>query len=110
MYICKGCGSVIEELRMGQGGDVGEYAIEECSCGGEYEEAIECPCCGEIIAESEMHEEICDDCLKEFASIENVVKFATDNRLMEYLKDAIFEFVTDDRTTFIKWLKKEKLY
>ena len=81
MYICEECGDTRIELKeecehIGgfQSGKQGyTYTETECSCGGEYVEAVKCEECGEWA--SELYSGVCDDCLKGEATISNAVLF-----------------------------------
>lgn len=77
MYICEDCGDTRSELKevyehIGgfQSGKQGyTYTDDDCSCGGTYVEAVECENCGEWA--SELHNGVCEDCLKEEATVAN---------------------------------------
>lgn len=53
MYICKDCGQVVDELptyteREECWGHYEEFEyVDNCYCGGEWSEAVQCCCCGE---------------------------------------------------------------
>ena len=59
MFICTHCGNLVEEPRVVRERHGSPYGFEEyyafCSCGGEYEEAVECEECGEYVARSDTH-------------------------------------------------------
>lgn len=59
MFICTHCGHLVEEPRVVRENHGLAWGYEEfyafCSCGGEYEEAVECEECGEYFAEDDTH-------------------------------------------------------
>ena len=71
MFICDKCGKQVESLIKkteyiqmdGYSYPVQEVEIDSCSCGGEYQEAIKCPICGEWFVE-DVHD-CCEKCFNE---------------------------------------------
>lgn len=71
MYKCDKCGKVVEQLPLckdtidfdGYSYTVQEFGFNECKCGGEFEEAVRCPICGEWFIENTV--DCCDKCFEE---------------------------------------------
>ena len=84
MYICEHCGELREELPCSKYYDRvdGNWAMSgwveeednECSCGGTFVEATECPVCGEWTNPKEGN--ICKECLKEEMTLENAIEYS----------------------------------
>lgn len=72
MYICNQCGKLVEEIGKRVGGTWDEELEEECSCGGEFVEAKECPFCGCWI---EKEKEVCNECFEKEITPENCFNF-----------------------------------
>lgn len=76
-YICEMCGAIIDEdeLRFTRyyDSDLHFYYEEDnlCSCGGDYVEAHRCEICGEYHLEEDMNGDVCLNCLRENATIDN---------------------------------------
>lgn len=71
MFICTHCGNLVEEPRVIRERHGAPYGYEEyyafCSCGGEFEEAVECEECGEYVAKNDTYRtedgrRICQEC------------------------------------------------
>lgn len=74
-YICPDCREIVDELpsvahRIRENFGTHRAAVAlgyrestRCSCGGSYEPAEECKCCGELFAENELNREgLCGEC------------------------------------------------
>lgn len=82
MYICERCGEVRDEDELRECSErvfncYGEYMgsksyQSDCSCGGEFVEAGECEICGEYIVPGER---VCNNCIEEYATVENAILF-----------------------------------
>jgi hypothetical protein len=78
MYICDKCGKQVDELAMytqyenldGQRVPTMEYEIDDCHCGGTYQEAKRCPICNELYYHEEVYE-CCERCFEENLTLEN---------------------------------------
>ncbi len=88
MLKCNYCGSIIEddELRihreyMGECHGTPAYDTfqDNCSCGGDYEEARQCNGCGEWFLDDELTNGYCQDCLEEEMTYENAIKCGSEN-------------------------------
>lgn len=143
MYICERCGNTFDEPKelKNMGGDIGEhdYICPYCGCD-EYDEAIECAVCGDIVNESDSHECVCDSCLEKNANIVGATLFGDENyecvdinsfymqffdskQINEILKTEMRkryfneeiekkakEFCLMDRRNFSKWVKRVGAY
>ena len=85
MYICNNCGNTKDELRLcRQGSEFGnqtvyeEYYDDSCSCGGYFDEAEECACCGEYMSGDNYI--ICEACLEKEAMYENAKEYGDENK------------------------------
>ncbi len=85
MVICEDCGSVIhEEDLVTTKSYVSDYMggchenITGCACGGSVTEAEQCETCGEYFREDELHDGVCDECLKEEATVANALECGKD--------------------------------
>lgn len=85
MVICEDCGAVVDESELVttrsyvsdyMGGCYETYT--ECSCGGSVVDAKQCEMCGEYFREDELHDGICDECLKDEATVDNAIKCGKD--------------------------------
>lgn len=99
MYICDKCGKQVDELAMytqyenldGQRVPTMEYEIDDCHCGGTYQEAKKCPICGEYYYNDEVYE-CCEKCFEENLTLENCLATGdTLNELNFFLTD-IFSY------------------
>ena len=89
-YICAKCKSVIEvedlERVKGEWED-GYYKGDEYVCphcgSTEYYEAVQCPICGEYVAEEESYDGYCENCVEKAATPENLVKWCDDGNYKE---------------------------
>lgn len=63
MLICNNCGKIIEESELSTHKEFISYfgddkyyetSSDGCPCGGEFEEAVKCDCCGEYYLNSDM--------------------------------------------------------
>ena len=88
MYKCRWCGEVFGEEDMATsvtshfcGNSSSDEEFGECpNCGeGMIEEAVQCKECGEWFFRDELHEGYCDDCLKNNATFDNVLRCAEEN-------------------------------
>ncbi len=102
MYICDCCGDTVEGLNVRRYYDevpgnsmMSGYMYEvddECSCGGHYVEAVECPICGDWVDPDEcggMHK----DCYEGECNLDNVVEYARhlgDDYLFQLLTEYVF--------------------
>lgn len=104
MLICNKCGKVIDESELfthkellAYYGDEPFYEInaDNCFCGGEFEEAVKCDCCGEyclnddIILGWRYNVKVCKDCIEKYK-----------NKYTE----AYDEFAYNDMADFIDYL------
>lgn len=71
MYICDECGMITEELKeyvecyqYGSTAAEERYLKDECSCGGMFVEANECPECGELYPHYDGFEDCCPKCVE----------------------------------------------
>ena len=85
MFICTHCGNLVEEPHVIRERHGSPYGFEEyyafCSCGGEFEEAVECEECGEYVAKGDAHLtddglRICQECKNTAQEPEFLVKLA----------------------------------
>lgn len=140
-YKCVDCGHATDELDfVKQDHPYGDtYASEEFGicplCGGEVEEAKECSECGEYHTGEQ---DLCDACLKEKMTFENIRMYSNDRfsdsevkvpcYIAEILGDEIIvdvlhselkrhfdgyeeeiqKFITEDTEDFLEWLKKKE--
>lgn len=77
MYRCEICGHLFEE------GEEKTYIDPSTSeewkvcpiCKGDYEESVKCAMCGENFFESDLHNDLCNDCLEEVKKYQTDVDF-----------------------------------
>lgn len=85
MVICENCGAVLhEEDLVTTRSYVSDYMggcyenITTCPCGGDIEEVARCELCGEYFKEDDLHEGVCDECLKMEATVNNALECGKD--------------------------------
>lgn len=141
VYVCKNCGCVTDDPNVDTdyeyfgGRCYTESWLGECHCGGELEEAKECPECGEYHAREY---DVCDECLEEKMTFDNIRKYSDDRfsdsevkvpcYIAEILGDEIIvdvlynelkrhfdgyeeetkKFITEDVEDFLEWMKKKE--
>ena len=85
MVICEDCGDVLDESDLKQersyisdymGGCYETYSV--CPSGGEVVDAKRCEICGEYFREDELHDGVCDECLKEEMTVDNAIECGKD--------------------------------
>lgn len=85
MLICEDCGSVLheDELKTERsyvsdyaGGCYEDYTC--CPCGGSVTEAEQCEVCGEYFKPEDLHEGMCEDCLKQEMTVDNALRCGKD--------------------------------
>lgn len=81
MFICKKCGSVMDESKLVHAKYLlsdyrgGTYESDcHCRCGGEVSETKQCKTCGEHFDASDMYGEYCKDCLNSEMTVDNAIK------------------------------------
>ena len=106
-YICTDCGHIFYECeRKIWSDDRGEFWGSPCSqdesgcplCGGGYEKAKKCICCGGAFLEDDLYDGICKECAEEQITYENALEFMIEyNRLAEFILNVYFssEFKID---------------
>ena len=76
MKKCYECGAIFDE---GEEKEItephGETHFVCPYCHGGYEESEKCKCCGENFAKSELLGDLCEECIKESVTVENVKKY-----------------------------------
>lgn len=85
MVVCEDCGATLDENELvttrsyvsDYMGGCYEYSTG-CSCGGPVTNAEQCVICGEYFKEDEMHDRICDECLKEEMTVDNAIECGKD--------------------------------
>lgn len=134
MLKCNNCGKVIEDDDLGYHTEPhGEILPNECFCGGNYEIAYPCKCCGDYFIEEELTNGYCNECLESEMTFENAEKFGEEkgeinlfyqcllnnNEINEIIKSFFKEykisqdnkiakiFCRDNLYEFTKWLEKE---
>ena len=76
MKKCYECGMVFEDDEAVEKIEPhGETFLVCPYCGGGYEKAHKCKCCGETFGESELIEGICENCIEESVTVDNVKKY-----------------------------------
>ena len=143
MYICEDCGKVLneedlpieEERHCTLGGEYlgTERFIGQCSCGGEFVEAILCRVCGEEYINPEI--DICKDCLSYYSTQSTALEMGDDikeeyeingflasvftpsevhellcrefDALPKHMKDKyIYNYCNEDTYFFAEWLEE----
>lgn len=104
MLICNKCEKVIDESELSTHKDLMSYIGDEpyyetnadnCSCGGELEEATKCDCCGDYYIDNDTmlgwryNVKVCKDCIERYK-----------NKYTE----AYDELAYNDMADFIDWL------
>lgn len=146
-YKCSRCGKVVRESDLKKVFDVktmlddepyGEYLYDyECDCGGLYQPAVKCKCCGEyFIDEFEDCLDVCDSCLDKEVNFENMLLVGeeykesveingflascfTENEIEKLLidflekseeikKKMVKEYYDTDKMFFADWIAKKK--
>ena len=115
MYICKNCNEVlfVDELKRVKGewidcryggehvgfqyeGD--DYVCPHCGSE-ELQEAVQCPICGEYVAEEESYDGYCENCVEKAATPENLIEWS------EYEKDTDTVEINESLLAMCKALK-----
>lgn len=88
MLKCNYCGCVIEDDELGTheedrgefwGSPCSETVCDDCSCGGDFEEATRCKECDEWFTDDELINGYCKECLEEEMTYENAIKCGSEN-------------------------------
>ena len=125
MFKCTDCGHIFEDgeqrtfvERHPYGDTTADEYFSVCPvCGGEYEEAKSCECCGGAFLEDELiGGYYCDECLKAAVDLESFLDFATSGTdkptEVDTLEDFVFtkvfglQYGPDESNEFLKaWCK-----
>lgn len=101
-YMCCNCGAVIDEEDMSVYWDE-DGKDERCpKCGGgDFEEAVKCLFCEEYFFESDLNNELCEDCIKGLMEDDDyVLYFAEEKNLVNELFNEIFD--TKEQLSLLK--------
>ena len=92
-YICKECTNVVEdyEIKREKGEWLDGYYMGDdyvCPhCGSEeFQEAVQCPICGEYVAKEESYDGFCEDCVDKAATPENLIEWCDLEDETEFLE------------------------
>ena len=102
MYKCLECGHIFDEPKSWNESR-GEFWGSSCSetlcgcphCEGGYEEAYLCEICEEYFLKSELHGNVCDDCIKEYGTFENCYKIGAENTEKIKLNGLLLSFFSE---------------
>lgn len=104
MFICNNCGEVFEypkidkQLYSDPYGEEDYPVCPECF-DNDYEEAVQCECCGKYFNEANMHSGWCVDCLFEKLSAMDAHDFV---RLMDY-----YNMTLNDVADYLNYIERE---
>jgi hypothetical protein len=86
VYICEDCGKLVEEEpceveHCSLSDEFPDYTVPqktpiECSCGGEFVEAVQCKNCGEYFANDYIS--ICQSCRDDYRNLDTVLEIGSD--------------------------------
>lgn len=142
MLKCNYCGRVIEDDELGthreymgecHGTPAYDTFQDNCSCGGDYEEATRCKECDEWFTDDELINGFCDDCLESEMTFENSEKFGAEENCLNYFYECVLgidkineilgkylreynvasdetkatSFCKEDKYAFAEWLEAE---
>lgn len=120
MFKCFECGHLFERGEEKRYTEMhGESYLACPICGGAYEETNQCSCCGGHFFEDELYNGMCEECIGENMTLENMVKYLDDSSLEEdfYLEEfyhSSIHFASDElidlaRNGFMQKVAIEKL-
>ena len=113
-YICDGCDNLFDEPKRlkDMGGDIGEdvWVCPYCGCEN-YEEAIECAICGDVVRESETENCVCEKCVEKYAGREHAERLGDENKEFIRINGFLASlFDSDSEIETILWTEAKRRY
>lgn len=87
MLICRDCGTLFDRDEIRYWTEPHGEHLSGCpNCGGAYEEAVQCECCGEFFAQDDLIKPInfCEACLRESITPEDFAELAMESESNDY--------------------------
>lgn len=101
MFICTDCGkSIGDDELMFHVESHGERRADDCDCGGEFVEAVECEICGRYMAGDDARI-VCDNCVSENSTFETACEIGNENKEKIEINGFFYEIFTEEEVNEI---------